>query len=257
MAYGEENQYEIPNYMYGPDTTQPSYFDTMGSYYEPLVLPMSESYTATGIPSQREQGYGGGGVAGQSGYKQPTQPDSMSYARNYATPDYGSARSNVNRVSPIATPVIPNRTMGQFKALMSQIESPVIESSPIYTAPKWDESRVSKYASKFASPYISEMRKAIRDAIVRTSSTTSPIQRRYQLGGALEKSGEGYGKIMSQANVFGASQYQNEYNRLADESRINYTSGIEDVRTRNVANQQRYMAFYNTALADFMSGKLT
>jgi hypothetical protein len=221
------------------------------------VSPYSESYTTTGIPSQWEQGYGGStnspGVAPRSALPQ-AQFSNNSSIKPSGYYGYGSSSGGGSRVGAIPA---PTKTLAQYRSLMDQIGSPVIETYPTYTAPAWDDSKVSKYASKFASPYISEMRKAIRDAIVRTSSTTSPIQRRYQLGSALEKSGEGMGKIMSQANVFGANQYQNEYNRSLDESKVNFTSGMENTRARNTANQQRYMAFYNTALADFMSGKLT
>ena len=150
----------------------------------------------------------------------------------------------------------PDKTLQQYKNFAFQYPVPAQETYPTYTAPKWDESRVSKYASKFASPYISEMRKAIRDAIVRTSSTTSPIQRRYQLGGALEKAGEGYGKIMSQAGQYGAGMYRDEYSRAAEEGKINYTTNVAGINMRNVAAQQQSLALYNAALTDFMAGRI-
>lgn len=191
----------------------------------------------------------GGALPGQVGLGSPkneTTLEQLSSWTGYRSPpsvDYsGSSNKDVNYMTNL------------YNKLISAIPTSTMQSAPTYTAPKWDENKVSKYASKFSSPYINEIRRAIREAIMSAGSYSSPALRRYYSGAAVDRASEGMGKIMSQAAQHGLQTYGNEYNRLVDESKTNFMATLNNIQQHNnLANQQNMMLF-NAALSSFFKG---
>jgi len=200
-----------------------------------------------------ETGFMGSGVDTTSqGYQRQNMPAISTGAYN----DRNSL-SNSGQVLTIGSPL--GKGLGALPDVVSTFNQasygiPAQQSYPTYTAPAWDESKVNKYAAKFSAPYIGEVRRAIRDAILRSGASSSPVLRRYQLGNAVDKAGEGLGKIMGQATQYGLGAYNTEYGRNVDEAKTNFTSKISNINQQNSLAAQQSMALFQAALNSYMSG---
>ena len=110
-----------------------------------------------------------------------------------------------------------------YPSTVPKFVAPSYTPPPVYTPPAWNERRVGYQTQKAASPYLSEIRRSIRQAITRANASGSPILAKYQMGGAMDSAGDAFGKIMGQAGAEGRAIYRDEYGRDLNAYNMNYT----------------------------------
>jgi hypothetical protein len=128
---------------------------------------------------------------------------------------------------------------------------PPTYTAPAYNAPAYDQRKESAHAQKFANPYLSELRRSIRQAITRSGVSGNPILAKYGMEGAMESAGEGFGKVMSSAGQYGQQAYGTEYGRQltaydkgysaqTDTSRMNYQGQMDAAKIKYQQGQINY-----------------
>jgi hypothetical protein len=119
--------------------------------------------------------------------------------------------------------------------------------APAYTPPAWDKRKIAYETQKAASPYVSEIRRAIRQAISRSNVSGNPILSRYESGAAMDSAGNAFGKVVGQAGDVGLKNYSAEYGRDLNAYNVNYQSQNQAA----IANYQQQLAMFNQALAAY------
>jgi hypothetical protein len=132
---------------------------------------------------------------------------------------------------------------------------PVYKSPGAYTPPAWNERKVAAATQKAAFPYISEIRRAVRQAISRSGVSGSPIIQKYIMSGTMDAAGDKMGKAQEEAGKTGLAQYTAAYGRdlnaynqnyqqMHDEAKMNFTTTLQAEQ----AKFQAKLAQYTTAL---------
>lgn len=250
---GQSSQYNRVFTEYEYPTVDASFIDSSGipnivlygtgANTTKAVAPVTNTPTRGAIT--QSSFFGAGQIAKPAGSASTQEDPFPRYHSPSSTtydPNYASTRATT-----------PSQMGVLYKQLLSAMPTAAQQAIPTYVAPKWDKKEIKKYSAQFSSPYITEIRRAIRDALLRSGSYSSPVLRRYAAGGAIEKASEGLGKVMSQATQYGTQAYGNEYGRLVDESKTNYMANINNIYQQNALASQQNMMLFNAALRDFLS----
>lgn len=119
-------------------------------------------------------------------------------------------------------------------------------NAPTYSPPEYDQSRQQFYTQRHAMPYMSDLRRTIRQAVSSARSVGSPVVSRYILEGAMAGAGSGMGKIMGEASEYGTKAYGEEYGRLLDSYKTQYEAERDAATKRYAAELMRYQNILNT-----------
>ena len=264
-AYTSEEGTPVPTRTPGVDyyASVPGAGATKGGVYGAKSLslsgdPYAPSVQYTGIPetlyAQGKAGYSGGSIytpsaidvrstdiaSGRSGYG-----DTRSWVTAPSLNEQNKAKANQAMAAGISPSWFNPAMLGA---------APVMEAVPTFTAPTFDETKIQKYANKFASPYNRELGRAISQAIVRAMGTRNPILSRYLMGGTMPEYGQELGKIQSKAYEQGKNAYQYEYGNLMDAAKTSYMANVAAVNARNAAQVGKQQALFNAALSAFGQG---
>jgi len=215
-----------------------------------------EQLTGLGIPTQNTFGtttIGGG-----------TKKDDSSWTSSIGKVSPGGPIYNPASGQNINSARISQQITQSLMGLPTLQPYPTL-SLPTYKAPEWDETRDKYYSQQQSMPYVTEIRRAIKEAILRSGATTSPVLRRYMLGEVASNASSGLGKVMSQARQYGQQAYGNEWNRTADEAKTNYLGGVQtaiannqaeiaNVSALNQSTMSRSNMLFQAALKDYMGG---
>lgn len=121
-------------------------------------------------------------------------------------------------------------------------------AGPTYEAPEYDRKRISQLSQQFANPYLAELRRSIREAIVRSGASGNPILQRYQLESALQGAGEGIGKTMAEAGRYGEQAYGREHAALTDTAKTQYQGDWNKAVMEYEGKKQAAVADWETSL---------
>ncbi len=165
------------------------------------------------------------------------------------SPEEAARRRRVNIPMPVPqlitnAPQFHPSVIPSFTSPSLEFKSTQVIPVPSFNAPEYNKGKASEYASKFSAPYIREIRNAIRDAITKTTST-SPMQRRYQLGEAFGSYSEGLGKILGQAAQAGTEQYNIEYANELNSAKLGYVTKAQQISQSNASQAEKDRLLFN------------
>ena len=247
----EYDDFNQANWNYNPNTavptTRPAVLGQSTNWSTPSQVapafaptPPSTQYPATRGTTARAGG--GGAVAVKSAPPAAVGPN-KSLLKKVAPMrtiiqnrggDGGGAAAATNRIQ-TAIPVAPTYIPYTGSDLaVPEYTAPVAPTPLTFTAPRYDEGKAEHYAQQYSNPYLAELRRGIRSAIVRSNASGNPTLARYNMGEAMQGAGEGFGKIMGEAGKYGKSVYGDEYGR---EFSAAHTSFSQAANLQNAAYQ--------------------
>lgn len=117
---------------------------------------------------------------------------------------------------------------------------PEFGALPTYTAPEWDEGKISSLTQKVAAPGLRNLRQQVQRASSQPS--TNPNVKAMTLRDALAGYGQGLENIMGGARSSAGQEYAREYGTKQDEAKTNYESATKKKFAEYQALYGDYMA---------------
>jgi hypothetical protein len=186
--------------------------------------------------------YVGAPIRSASGFNQVNTPASGAYGGGGGTKKTSSSQG------------IPSGDMAfAHPGAAPSFVAPTYTAPGPYVAPAWNERRVAYQTQKAASPYLSEIRRSIRQAISRSGVSGNPIIQKYAMGGAMDAAGDNFGKVMGQAGDIGLKNYTAEYGRDLNAYNMNYAQTQDVAKTNYQAKVSEAQANFNAQLAAFQA----
>ncbi|MFA5377344.1 MAG: hypothetical protein WC455_16455 [Dehalococcoidia bacterium] len=177
-------------------------------------------------------------------------PDDTTSTSSYSTKSvedilnsgYPSATGSSSKTSSSGT--TPSTSSGytlKTANAVSKASLPTL-SLPTYTAPEYDESRISALTQKAAASGLRKLRGQTQAAIVSSQSQTATA-RKMTLREALAGYGEGVSSVMGAASKTAQSQYGQEYASDYNESLMNYQTSVAQAQAEYQTELNRI--YYN------------
>jgi len=137
-----------------------------------------------------------------------------------------------------------------FNLFESQHAMPTY-TAPRFEAPEWDEEARRGYIREAYTPYVGELRSAIRDAIAKAGYSTSPTARKFAMEGALKGFGEQLGPTRGRAVQEGSRTYEKKHEKEWDAALMKHQTNLAEVKANYSSAMNRWKALFNV----YMGGK--
>lgn len=162
-----------------------------------------------------------------AGYKKQAQPfTSTGDGGGYSTRGGMITPTSMGGMPPTSAPITFNPpTMGK-----ATFNEPVMGEMPTFTAPEYDEGKVSSLTQKHAAAGTRKLRSAVQESMARRSE--NPNVNRMTLRDALAGYGEGLESVMSGASKTAGAEYAQKYAMEYKTAGMNYQTAVQAVRDK-------------------------
>ena len=177
-----------------------------------------------------------------AGYKKQVQPSTSARGGGGYSTDGGMIISASMGAPPASSPItfkLP--TMGK-----ATFNEPVMGDMPTFTAPEYDEGKVSSLTQKHAAAGTRKLRSAVQELMTRRSE--NPNINRMTLRDALAGYGEGLESVMSGASKTATAEYAQQYANEYKEAGMNYDTAVQAVRDKYQGQMHARSAEFNAEM---------
>lgn len=267
--------FDDPSYSLTGGGSEPSFYDFQPEEFHlggapnaapPGPQPYIYTDSNSAPPSQPTDqsswyGYTPSVYSGESRHLGPTTPYESSVVSYWDKPRIGSSDSSSSSSrSSTSQSYIQNRAPAPTVPTLSPYEMPERGTAPVFNAPEWDKSEISRMTQEQAAAPIRTLREMHQRMASRLPSNP---QSRVLLKDALAGYGSGLESAIAGAKRGALSEYGQKYGRefqaentkytgAQREFEADYTARLEDAKQRNAIENQNKTNQYQADYAEYM-----